>query len=114
MADVYIAKTSAVVLVDGEQARIQKGITRVQEGHKLLKDHPDFFQPADEGVRFSVEDARQTPAKTAAAKKAAASKPAGETKKAETKAEDKPESQTPAKTAAANGGTPAPAEDKKA
>lgn len=62
MAEVYIATEDAVVTVgNGDFVAIRRDITRVAEGHPLLKSHGQFFKPASEGVHFDVEDTRATP-----------------------------------------------------
>jgi hypothetical protein len=41
------------------------GVTRVREGHKLLKMYPDWFQPIeDQPVREEVEQATAAPGET--------------------------------------------------
>lgn len=58
---IYVAKTSAVVfLPDGDQVTLQRGITRVREGHSLLEGREDLFEELT--VQYDVETARQAPA----------------------------------------------------
>lgn len=61
MAEVLIARESAVVNVDGEPQRIRKNATRIAADSQLAKDHPELFKPADENVKFPTRTARATP-----------------------------------------------------
>jgi hypothetical protein len=58
MAEVFVASQTAVVEYDGAPTRIKKGVTRVESGHALLKQHPDLFKPAETSAQFRVRDAR--------------------------------------------------------
>jgi len=60
MADgIYIATNSFATHVDGKRVMVRKGVTRVREGHPLLKDNPDRFKPID--VQYDVEQATKAP-----------------------------------------------------
>ncbi|PXY33558.1 hypothetical protein BAY59_10775 [Prauserella coralliicola] len=61
MSNVYVAVRSAHVDDGGSRVLIRKG-ERIAEGHRLLAAHPELFKPADAGLRFGVEDAREHPA----------------------------------------------------
>lgn len=61
---VYVATQSAHIEVDGRRQVISKGVTRVAAGHDILKRYPDLFKPAEQDVRFGVEDAVARPAST--------------------------------------------------
>jgi hypothetical protein len=74
---IYVATQSGFLTVDGTEVPLIAGVTRVREGHALLKARPDMFRELT--VHYDVETARQAPK--------AESKP--ETAKAEPKAEPK-------------------------
>lgn len=59
MADIYVAKDSGVIEVEGERVVVTKGQTRVRAGHQILADYPDLFEPI--GVHFDVERATRAP-----------------------------------------------------
>jgi hypothetical protein len=61
MADVLIAKETAVVSVDGSPTRVLRNITRVSADSQLAKDHPELFKPASDGVSFPTRTARREP-----------------------------------------------------
>jgi len=61
MTAVYVAIESFCADVAGTPTVVHKGVTRVREGHVLLATYPMFFQPADEGVHYDVEDAAAEP-----------------------------------------------------
>ncbi|WGL50645.1 hypothetical protein P5P86_11785 [Nocardioides sp. BP30] len=61
MAEVFVANKTAIVDYEGAPTRIRKGVTRVEESHALLKDHPDLFSPAEASSQFRVRDARDEP-----------------------------------------------------
>lgn len=58
--DVYQAKESFGVMLDGAWEAVQKG-DLVRHGHKLLKQCPDRFEPGEVFVRFDVEQATAAP-----------------------------------------------------
>lgn len=60
--EVFVATRTAHIEIDGQRVIIRKGVTRVREGHELLKKHADLFKAADKDVRFDVEDAMTRPA----------------------------------------------------
>lgn len=57
---IYIATvTGTATLPDGSEAHLQEGVTRVREGHPLLKGREAIFREID--VHYDVEDARSAP-----------------------------------------------------
>jgi hypothetical protein len=58
---VYVATRTAHVAFGPGRTVIKKNVTRVAAGHPLLEAYPTFFQPADQGVRFGVEDTTDRP-----------------------------------------------------
>lgn len=57
---IYVARVSGIIdLPKGGQAHIQAGITRVREGHPILKGRESIFREID--VHYDVEDARSAP-----------------------------------------------------
>jgi hypothetical protein len=73
MADqIFVATTSGASenKKTGESAVFVKGITRVREGHWLLKQVPYAFEPADEHVHYDIEQATAAPGEKRAAKPA--------------------------------------------
>lgn len=58
---VYIATTSGTADVDGENYPFTKNVTRVSEGHPLLKQCPDFFELAENHIHYEVEQATAAP-----------------------------------------------------
>jgi len=61
MAQVYVAKQSAVTQYDGRTITIRRGVTRVEEGHELLARLPHLFEPVDASVQYRAENAQQAP-----------------------------------------------------
>ena len=59
MSDILVATDSAVILYEGERVPIHKGVTRVREGHPMLKGHEDLFKPID--VHYDIEDGTRRP-----------------------------------------------------
>lgn len=59
MLEIFIAKDSASVVIDGERYILLKGVTRVREGHDLVRTYPELFQPID--VHYDVEQATKGP-----------------------------------------------------
>lgn len=59
---VYVATESgAAEAPDGTQYVFVRGVTRVREGHKLLKIAGAFFEPVDDHVHYDVETATAKP-----------------------------------------------------
>ena len=56
---IYIARSSGLADYDGGQVYIQAGVTRVREGHPLLKGRESIFEEIE--VQYEVEDARSAP-----------------------------------------------------
>lgn len=56
---IYVAKFSGFADLDGRQVHVQEGVTRVREGHPLLKGREDVFEEI--GVHYDLEDARSAP-----------------------------------------------------
>lgn len=56
---VYVATASFEAFVDGERVLVQRGKTRVREGHPILTGREHLFAP--QTVRFEVEQATQAP-----------------------------------------------------
>lgn len=61
MADVLIARETAVVAVNGQMTRVLKNITRVAVGSDLAKQNPDLFRAASDDVGFPTRTARSEP-----------------------------------------------------
>lgn len=61
MAQVYVAKQSAVTQYDGRTITIRRRVTRVEEGHELLERLPHLFEPVDASVQYRAENAQQAP-----------------------------------------------------
>ena len=59
ITDVYVATASFEAFVDGERVLVQRGKTRVRDGHPILKGREHLFVP--QTVRFDVEQATQAP-----------------------------------------------------
>jgi hypothetical protein len=57
--DVYVAKVTTFLTVNGEEVMIRAGETRVREGHALLSLRPEVFQRQE--VHFEVEQATARP-----------------------------------------------------
>lgn len=57
---IYVAISSAVLdTEDGGRASITAGVTRVREGHPILRGRESMFKEID--VHFDIEDARSAP-----------------------------------------------------
>ena len=59
--DIFVAKETGAVEFDGAPVMVHKGITRVRQGHLLLKRHPEMFEPIDLSVHYEVEQATAAP-----------------------------------------------------
>ena len=57
--DIYVARSSGVVNIDGELHHYYAGTTRVRAGHPLLDAAPGKFEPMR--VHYELEDATKTP-----------------------------------------------------
>jgi hypothetical protein len=58
--DIYVARESFSCELDGVPVFVTAG-ERVRAGHKLLRQQASFFEPADETVRYDVEQATAAP-----------------------------------------------------
>ena len=63
---VFVATKTAHVKFGPGRTTIKKDVTRVAAGHPLIDAYPDFFKPADQGLRFEVEDTTDRPSTTRA------------------------------------------------
>lgn len=62
MSDIYIARESFTVDLDGIPQSIIAGKTRVREGHPLLRQNGEYFERLDDStVDFDVEEAIKSP-----------------------------------------------------
>lgn len=61
MADrkIYVSKVSGLADYDGRQVPLVAGVTRVREGHPLLKGRESVFEEIT--VQYDIEDARSAP-----------------------------------------------------
>lgn len=57
--DVFIATRSFATVLDGKRVMVRKGVTRVRQGHQLLRENPERFKPLD--VHYDVEQATKAP-----------------------------------------------------
>ena len=57
--DVYVATASFEAFIDGQRVLVQRGKTRVRDGHPLLDGREHLFTP--QTVRFDVEQATRAP-----------------------------------------------------
>lgn len=58
--DIYVAKRSFHVELDGERIFVTQG-ERVRAGHQLLARYADAFEPVDTTVHYDVEQATAAP-----------------------------------------------------
>jgi len=56
---VFVAADSGALEFEGAMVVVHKGVTRVREGHELLRKYPDMFKPLD--VHYDVEDTTARP-----------------------------------------------------
>lgn len=56
---IYVAKISAITQYNGQDIPLIAGVTRVREGHGMLKGREAMFEPLT--VHYDVETARQAP-----------------------------------------------------
>lgn len=57
--EIYVARSSGVVKIDGQLHNYYAGTTRVRAGHPLIKAVPGGFVPLE--LDYDVEDASNTP-----------------------------------------------------
>ena len=58
---IFVANESGSTEIDGQVYIFHKGITRVREGHELIKAYPGFFDEIDLRVDYDVEQATAGP-----------------------------------------------------
>jgi hypothetical protein len=58
--DLYMATESFASMVDGEPIFVRKG-ELAHADHPILKTHKDLFEPAENYIRFDVEQATAAP-----------------------------------------------------
>lgn len=56
---IFVARSSGVVMIDGQIHRYVQGQTRVRAGHPLLKARPDKFVPLK--LDYDIEQATAAP-----------------------------------------------------
>lgn len=56
---IYVATQSGFITVNGNEVPLISGVTRVREGHDILKARPDMFRELT--VHYDLETARQAP-----------------------------------------------------
>jgi hypothetical protein len=59
-ADMYMARESFATTIDDEPIFVRKG-ELARAGHPILKSHGDLFEPAEDFIRFDVEQATAAP-----------------------------------------------------
>ncbi len=67
---VYVATENFLADVDGVPQTFRRGVTRVREGHPILKGREHYFRLADESVHYEVEAATAAPGEKRGAKAA--------------------------------------------
>ena len=58
-AEIYVARSSGVVKIDGKLHNYYGGTTRVRAGHPLLKAAPGAFKPME--LDYDIEKATKAP-----------------------------------------------------
>jgi hypothetical protein len=58
---VYVATESGSANVNGEEILFTKGVTRVRQGHPLLKGRAQYFAKVDDSVHYEWESATAAP-----------------------------------------------------
>jgi hypothetical protein len=58
---VYVANQSGGAEIKGDFYPFVKGVTRVREGHPLLKSVPEYFDPVENAVHYDLEKATAGP-----------------------------------------------------
>jgi hypothetical protein len=87
---IYVSKVNGLADYDGGQVQLVAGITRVREGHPLLKNRESVFEEIT--VDYEVETARQAPE--------AEAKPEAKVEEPKTEPEPEPEAKPASKAAA--------------
>ncbi len=57
--DILIAKTSGVLVVDGVEQTITRGVSRARASHPIVRAAPDWWEPIQ--VHYDVEEATAAP-----------------------------------------------------
>lgn len=57
--DIMIAVDSGVVVHDGREQIVTKGVTRARRGHQIVRANPSLWRPID--VHFDIEQATAAP-----------------------------------------------------
>lgn len=59
---IFVITQTGAAEIDGQRYTFYAGVTRVREGHPLLKSlAPDFYKEVDETVHYEWETATQAP-----------------------------------------------------
>jgi hypothetical protein len=62
-AHLYMARESFATMVDDEPIFVRKG-ELAHADHPILKSHAELFEPAEDYIRFDVEQATAAPGET--------------------------------------------------
>lgn len=63
MSTVLVAKMNALVEFDGRRVVIKKGITTAREGHEIVTQHPNLWEPQTVQFELKAEPVKEsTPA----------------------------------------------------
>lgn len=58
---ILVARETFTAELDGSPVIVHKGVTRVREGHPLLKGREDLFELVDDTVHYDIEQATAAP-----------------------------------------------------
>lgn len=58
---IFVATETFSTTVDGEPVSVTKGVTRVRDGHELIRNNPQFFKAVGDGVHYELEQATDIP-----------------------------------------------------
>lgn len=92
--DIFVAKESFTVTLNGENHQVSAGKTRVRAGHPLLKGREMYFEPLT--VQYDVEQATAKPGEKRAAPEPVVAPPAPPVAPVEKPVEKKPSGLTTA------------------